>query len=192
MAGRVPAIVASLLLAFSPYFVGVFPAGFVSDDTSNSLLADSPALTLLILALWLFLRALHHQTDSRFAWAGFVLGLAVLMRFASLSSAGLLVLLGFFADRWWRAALACGAGFVASIGPYFCWSRIRYGGFLATFQSGWEHFAGPGESPLFYIENFIPMFSWITVVGRTLGHLLDTAQMEARRRKRGSRELLGE
>ena len=165
MAGRAAAVLASLLLAFSPYFVGVFPAGFVSDDTGNSLLSDSPALTLLIMSLWLFLRALRHQTGLRFAWPGFFLGLAVLMRFASLSSAGLLALVVLFADRWRRAALACGAGFVASIGPYLCWSRFRYGGFLTTFQSGWEHFGGAGESPLFYLESFVQMFSWITVVG---------------------------
>ena len=168
MAGRAAAVLASLLLAFSPYFVGVFPLGFVSDDTGNSLLSDSPALTLLIVALLLFLLALRHQTDLRFAWPGFVLGLAVLMRFGSLSSAGLLALLVLFADRWWRAALACGAGFMASIGPYLCWSRFHYGRFLATFQSGWEHFAGPGESPLFYLEKFVQMFSWITVVGLVL------------------------
>jgi len=168
MAGRAAAVLASLLLAFSPYFVGVFPPGFVSDDTGNSLLSDSPALTLHVLALWLFLRALHQQTGLRFAWTGFVLGLAVLMRFASLSSAGLLALLVFFADEWWRAARACGLGFAASIGPYLCWSRFGYGGFLATFQSGWEHFAGPGRPPLFYLESFVHMFSWITVVGLVL------------------------
>ena len=168
MAGRAAAVIASLLLAFSPYFVGVFPPGFVSDDTGNSLLSDSPALTLLILALWLFLRALRQQADMRFAWPGFVLGLAVLMRFASLSSAGLLALLVLFRERWSGAALACGSGFAASVGPYLCWSRFRFGGFLATFESGWEHFAGPGGSPLFYLESFVHMFSWITVAGLVL------------------------
>jgi hypothetical protein len=43
LAVRAAAVLASLLLAFLPYFVGAFPAGFVSDDTGNSLLSDSPA-----------------------------------------------------------------------------------------------------------------------------------------------------
>jgi 4-amino-4-deoxy-L-arabinose transferase-like glycosyltransferase len=168
IAGRIPAAIASLLLAFSPFFVGIFPAGFVSDDTGNSLLSDGPALTLILFSFWLLLRALRKQTDLRFACAGFVLGLAVLMRFASLSSVGVLSLLVLAADRWWRAALACAPGFAASIGPYLCWSRLRYGGFLRTFRNGWEYLQGPGESPLFYLKNFLNIFSWITVAGLAL------------------------
>jgi 4-amino-4-deoxy-L-arabinose transferase-like glycosyltransferase len=168
IAGRTPAAIASLLLALSPFFVGIFPTGFVSDDTGNSLLSDSPALTLILLSFWLLLRALRKQTNFRFACAGFVLALAVLMRFPSLSSVGLLSLLVFAADRWSRAALACGAGFAVGIGPYLCWSRLRYGGFFRTFRSGWEHFQGPGESPFFYLKNFGHIFSWITFGGMVL------------------------
>jgi 4-amino-4-deoxy-L-arabinose transferase-like glycosyltransferase len=168
ISGRIPAVIASLLLAFSPFFVGVFPAGFVSDDTGNSLLSDSPALTLILLAFWLLLRAVRKQTGLGFASAGFVLALAVLMRFASLSSAGVLALLVFAADRWWSAALSCCAGFAAGIVPYLCWSRFSYGGFFTTFRRGWGNFEGPGESPLFYLKNFGNIFSWITLVGLAL------------------------
>jgi 4-amino-4-deoxy-L-arabinose transferase-like glycosyltransferase len=168
MVGRVPAVIASLLLAFTPFFVGVFRPGFVSDDTGNSLLSDSPALTLILISFWLLLCALRKQTDLRFACAGFVLALAALMRFASLSSVGVLSLLVLAADRWWRAALACCAGFAAGSGPYLCWSRFRYGGFFGTFRSGWGNFEDPGESPLFYLKNFGNIFSWITLVGLAL------------------------
>ena len=168
IAGRISAAIASLLLAFSPFFVGIFPTGFVSDDTGNSLLSDSPALTLIVLSFWLLVRALLKQTDFRFACAGFVLALAVLMRFASLSSVGALSLLVLAADRWWRAALACGAGFAGGIGPYLCWSRFRYGGFFRTFRSSWGYFQGPGESLLFYLKNFGNIFSWITLAGLAL------------------------
>ncbi len=163
--GRLPAAIASLLLAFSPFFVGVFPKGFDSDNTGNSLLSDSPALTIILIAFWLLLRALRHQSDPRFACAGFVLALAVLMRFASLSSIGVLSLLVLAADRWWRAALACGAGFFAGMGPYLFWSRVRFGGFFETFRRGWEYFQGTRESLLFYLKNFGNIFSWITVAG---------------------------
>ncbi len=77
IAGRIPAAIASLLLAFSPFFVSVFPPGLVSADTGNSLLSDSPALTLLLLSFWLLLRAVRKQTDLGFVCAGFVLALAV-------------------------------------------------------------------------------------------------------------------
>ncbi len=166
--GRFAAGIASALLAFLPFFVGVFPSGFISDDTGNSLLSDSPALTLLVLAFWVLLCALRRQSQLRFAIAGFVLALAVLMRFASLSTAGVLGLLAFAADRWARAALAIAAGFAAGLVPYLCWSRLRYGGFFRTFTNGWEHFRGPGESPFFYLKNFPAIFSWITVAGLTL------------------------
>jgi 4-amino-4-deoxy-L-arabinose transferase-like glycosyltransferase len=168
IAGRIPAAIAALLLAFSPFFVGVFSDGFVSDATGNSLLSDCPALTLILLAFWLLLRALRRQTDLRFASAGFVLALAVLMRFASLSTVGVLSLMVLAADRWWRAALACGAGIAAGIGPYVFWSRLRYGGFLTTLRRGWGNFDGPGESPFYYLKNFGNMFSWITVAGLAL------------------------
>src|SRR5215471_8829414 len=168
IAGRIPAAIASLLLAFSPFFVGVFPAGFTSDDTGNSLLSDSPALTLILLSFWLLLRALSKQTDLRFACAGFILALVVLMRFASLSSVGVVSLLVLAADRWWRAALASATGFFAGIGPYLCWSRLRYGGFFRTFRNGWERFQGPGESPLFYLKSFGNIFAWITFAGLAL------------------------
>lgn len=59
---RAAAALASVLLACLPFFVGVF-----SDATGNTLLSDGPALTLLLLSFWLLLRALHKQTDLRFA-----------------------------------------------------------------------------------------------------------------------------
>ncbi len=168
IAGRIPAAIASLLLAFSPFFVSVFPPGLVSADTGNSLLSDSPALTLLLLSFWLLLRAVGKQTDLGFVCAGFVLALAVLMRFASLSSVGVLSLLVLAARRWRRAALTCAAGFAGGIGPYLCWSRLRYGGFLTTLRNGWENFQGPGASPLFYVKNFSAVFGWITCAGLVL------------------------
>jgi 4-amino-4-deoxy-L-arabinose transferase-like glycosyltransferase len=166
--GRIPAAIASLLLAFSPFFVSVFPPGLVSAATGNSLLSDSPALTLLLLSFWQLLRAVHKQTDLGFVCAGFVLALAVLMRFASLSSVGVLSLLVLAAPRWRRAAVTCAAGFAAGIGPYLCWSRLRYGGFLTTFRNGWENFQAPGASPLFYVRNFAAVFGWITCAGLVL------------------------
>lgn len=166
--GRIPAAIASLLLAFLPFLVGIIPAGFTSDNTGNSLLSDCPALTLILLALWLVLRALDRQTSLRFACVGFVMALAVLMRFASLSTVGVISLLVLTADRRWRSCGACGVGFVLGIGPYLCWSRLRYGGFLTTFRSGWLNFDGPEESPFFYLKNFANVFGWITVAGLAL------------------------
>ena len=166
--GRAGAVIAALLLAFTPFFVGVFPAGFDSDNTGNSLLTDSPALTLILLAFWLFLCALRRESSFRFAGAGFALGLAVLMRFASLSSAGVLMLLVFAAARWRRAAIASALGFLLAIVPYLCWSRIHYGGFLETFRRGWRYYEGAREPPLFLARNFGVIFSWITLAGLVL------------------------
>lgn len=166
--GRAGAAIAALLMAFVPFFVGVFPAGFDSDTTGNSLLSDSPALTILLLGFWILLCALRQESWARFAGAGFVLGLAVLMRFASLATAGLLMLLVFAASRWWRAAVACGLGFLLAIVPYLCWSRVRYGGFFETFRRGWRYYEGARESPLFLARNFGVIFSWITLAGVAL------------------------
>ena len=167
--GRIGAGIATLLLAFVPFLVGVFSSGFVSDDTGNSLLTDSPALTLILLSFWLLVRALRKPCGPRFAIAGFALSLSVLMRFASLPSVGLLsVLVLFTGSNWWRYGLACTAGFAAGIGPYLCWSYFRYGGFLQTFVNGWTHSRDSAESPLFHLKNFGHIFSWIVLVGLLL------------------------
>jgi len=168
IANPVSAAIASLLLAFSPFFVGIFPPGFVSDNTGNGLLTDCPALTLILLAFWLLLRALAKPTGPRFAAAGFVLALTVLMRFASLSSVGVLSLLVLRAKRRTRAAAACALGFAIGMSPYLCWSRLRYGGFLTTFQAGWINLDGPAESPFFYLINFNNIFSRIVLIGLAL------------------------
>jgi 4-amino-4-deoxy-L-arabinose transferase-like glycosyltransferase len=168
VASRAAAAIAALLFAFCPFFVSVFRLGFVSDDTGTSLLADSPAVALILLAFWLLLRALRAPSDLRFAWAGFALGLAVLMRFGSLSSVAILSLLVFAAARWGRAVVAGAVGFAVAIAPYLIWSRVRYGGFLATFIGGWNIFDGEAESPFYYLKNFANIFSWITVAGLVL------------------------
>jgi 4-amino-4-deoxy-L-arabinose transferase-like glycosyltransferase len=158
--GRIPAGIAALLLAFSPYLSG--------HAAGNSLMTDAPAVTLILLGFWLLLRAVREPSNLRFACAGFVLALAVLMRFASLSSVGVLSLLVLATDRWWKAALACGAGFIAGIAPYLCWSRVAYGEFFATFIGGWDNVGGHRDSLLFYLKNFGVIFSWITLAGLAL------------------------
>ena len=163
--GRMPAVIAALLLAFSPFFVGIFPAGFVSDDTGNSLLTDSPALTLLLLAFWLLLRALNRESSPRFAWAGFVLALSILMRFGSLPSVGMLFVLPLAAKRRWKALMACGAGLLAGLAPYLLWSRLRFGGFFFTLQAGWTKVEGPSESLLFYLRNSAVIFTPVALFG---------------------------
>ncbi|MGH9544797.1 MAG: ArnT family glycosyltransferase [Terriglobales bacterium] len=171
IAGTIPAVIAALLLAFTPFYAGVLrdPSGeFVVDFSGHSLLSDCPALTLILLSFWLLLRALQKQTDLRFGLAGFCLGMSVLMRFGSLSSVGVLSLLVLAAHRPGRAALACTAGFAAALGPYLGWARFRYGGFLATFHRGWHNFNGPAESPFYYLAHSLAILSWATLIGLAL------------------------
>lgn len=163
--GRIPAAIALLLLAFLPFFVGVFPDGFDTDNTGNSLLSDSPALTLLLLGFLLLLFALRRQGFWRFAIVGFVFALTALMRFAALSTIAILSLLIFFADRRCRALLAGAFGFLVGFVPYLCWSRLRYGSFLETMRRGWTYYQGERQSPLFYATNFGTIFGWITLAG---------------------------
>lgn len=178
--GKLPAFLAALLLAFSPFLVGVFPdaatTGFVTDVTGHSLLSDCPALTCILLAYWLLLRALERESAHesaresplRFALAGFALALAILMRFGSLSSVGMLSLLVLLAHRKFPAILATFLGFAAGMGPYLLWSRLTYGTFLATFVSGWVNFDGQAESPFFFLRFSPYIFGWITLAGLAL------------------------
>jgi 4-amino-4-deoxy-L-arabinose transferase-like glycosyltransferase len=152
--GRLPAAIAALLLAFSPFFVGVFPNGFASDATGNSLLTDSPALTLVLLAFWLLLRALDRQSTPRFAWAGLALALSILMRFGTLPSVGMLFLLPLAAKQRWKALMACGVGLLVGLSPYLIWSRLIFGAFFFTLQAGWTHVEGSAESIFFLPPQF--------------------------------------
>ena len=166
--GRLPAAFAALLLAFSPFFVGVFPDGFVSDDTGNSLLTDSPALTFILLAFWLLIRALDRQSTARFAWGGLALALSILMRFGTLPSVGMLLLLPLAAKRPWKALMACGAGLMVGLAPYLLWSRLRFGAFFFTLHAGWTHVEGPEESTFFYLRNSAAIFTPVAVFGFVL------------------------
>ena len=164
--GRLPAAIAALLLAFSPFFVGIFPDGFASDDTGNSLLTDSPALTLLLLAFWLLLRALDRSTSPRFAWAGFVLALSILMRFGTLPSAGVLFIVAPCRETALEGSLiACGAGLLIGLAPYLLWSRLTFGAFFFTLHEGWTHVEGPVESFFFYLRNSAVIFTPVAIFG---------------------------
>lgn len=166
--GRLPAAIGAVLLAFAPFFIGIFPDGFDSDDTGNSLLTDSPALTLVLLGFWLLLRALGRESNRRFALAGFVLALSILMRFGSLPSVGMLLVLPFLAARRWKATIACGAGLLAGLAPYLVWSRLAYGSFLFTLRAGWVNVEGPTNSFFYYLKNSCTIFSPVAVLGLLL------------------------
>ncbi len=166
--GRLPAAISSLLLAFSPFFVGIFPDSFVSDDTGNSLLTDSPSLTLLILGLWLLLRALDRPTAFRFFCAGFSLALCILMRFGAIPSVAVLLLLPLASPGRWKALIASMCGVAAGLAPYLLWSRFKFGGFLFTLQSAWAHVEGPVEPATYFIRNAATIFTPIAIVGLLL------------------------
>jgi 4-amino-4-deoxy-L-arabinose transferase-like glycosyltransferase len=168
---RTAAAVAALLLALGPFFVGVCSdghGGFVSNCNGHSLLADCPAVTLLCAALWLGFRALERGRAWRFLPVGLVLALAVLMRFGSLSSAGILMLMALAAERRILAVLACSAGFTLGFGPYLLWSRIHYGGFLETLSNGWDNLGGPAYPPWYYLGVVPEMLTWVAVAGLVL------------------------
>jgi hypothetical protein len=173
--GRLPAMLAAVLLTCGPFFVGVFPSGFESDDTGNSLLTDSPALTLVILALLLMLRAIEKPRLHRFALAGFAVSLAILMRFGSIPSVGLLCLLPLLASVRWKALAAMCAGIMAGLAPYLIWSRVNYGGFFRTLGVGWRNVEGPEPSRLFFIANLPAIFTWAGVVGLAIAAVVGLA-----------------
>jgi hypothetical protein len=166
--GRLPAVLSSSLLAFSPFFVGIFPDGFNSDGTGDSLLTDSPSLTLIIVAFWLLLSALKRPTASRFFFAGFSLALCILMRFGSLPSVGMLLLLPLASPHRWKALIASLSGLAAGLSPYLLWSRLTFDGFLFTLRSGWKHVEGPIESFDFFIRNAPTIFTPVALSGLLL------------------------
>jgi 4-amino-4-deoxy-L-arabinose transferase-like glycosyltransferase len=163
--GSLPAAIAALLLAFSPFFIGIFPDGFVSDDTGNSLLTDSPALTLVLLAFWLLLRALERESDAQFFLAGVALASTFLMRFGSLPSVCILLLLPMAAKQRWRALVACGAGFLVAMAPYLIWSRLEFGSFLFTVRAGVAGVVDEGEPFFYYVANSLVIFTPAAVIG---------------------------
>ena len=166
--GRLPAAIAALLLAFSPFFIGIFPDGFVSDYTGNSLLTDSPALTMVLLAFWLLLRALERESDAHFFLAGIALASTFLMRFGSLPSVCILLLLPLAAKQRGKAFVACGAGFLVGMAPYLLWSRLRFGSFLFTVRAGAAGVVDEGEPFFYYVVNSSVIFTPVAVMGFVL------------------------
>jgi 4-amino-4-deoxy-L-arabinose transferase-like glycosyltransferase len=166
--GRRAALLASSLLALGPFFVGIFPEGFDSDITGNSLLTDSPALTLITLSFWLLLRATWKPSLLRFFWAGVALASCVLMRFGFLSSVGVLLLLPFFSTATWKGAVACLSGLIAGLTPYFLWSALSFGNPFLTLKEGWLHVEGPTQPFTFFVRNAPAIFSPIAIAGLVL------------------------
>jgi 4-amino-4-deoxy-L-arabinose transferase-like glycosyltransferase len=156
--GRPGSAIAAVLLAFLPFFV----------TEGHTLLSDSPALTFILLAFWLLLRALEKPTTQRFGFAGLALAFAVLTRFASGPSVGVLGLLTLRAERRLKALMVCCAGFLIGITPYLVWSRIRWGGFFVIVRNGWRNFRGPAPPFLYYGAHFPHIFSWVTCAGLML------------------------
>ena len=156
--GRAGSAIAAVLLAFLPFFV----------TEGHTLLSDSPALTFIVLAFWLLLRALQKPTTVRFGFAGLVLAFAVLIRFASGPSVAVLGLLTLRAERRLKAVIACCAGSLIGMTPYLVWSRIRWGGFFVIVRNGWRNFRGPTPSFWYYGAHFPDIFSWVTCAGLAL------------------------
>lgn len=185
IANRSAAAIAALLLAFGPFFVGVIPDGsdgFIPNCNGHSLLTDCPALTLILVSLWLGLRALEKPTPTRFAVFGFSLAMAVLMRFGSLSSVGILSLLALAPRERVKASIAGAAGFVLGMGPYLCWSKLQYGGFFETLKQGWWNLGG-SEEPLTYYLRILPqMISWLGVAGLALWFLRKAWELKKNRK----------
>ena len=89
------------------------------------------------------------------------------MRFGSIPSAGMLFLVPLLAKRRWKASMACCAGFLAGLGPYLVWSRLRFGGFFLTLHKGWTNVEGK-ESVFFYLRNSGAIFTPVALFGLTI------------------------
>ena len=166
--GYVPAFLASSLFAVSPFFIGTFPVGFDSDNTGNSLLTDSPALTLITLSFWLLLKALEKPSFVRFCVSGIALALCLLMRFGSLSCVEILLVLTLLSPPIWKAVGSCLCGLAAGVAPYIIWCSVQFGDPLFTIREGWTHVEGPSQPFTFFLLNAVPIFSPIIIAGFAL------------------------
>ncbi len=117
--GRTPALIAAALFAFTPYLV----------QNSHELMADMPAVALMLGAMWLFDRP---TTRSAFV-AGVSCALAALMHFTSLFVFGYFAADAFFSGFKWRRLFWLAVGAIVAISPYLMWTRRNYGSFFYTF-----------------------------------------------------------
>lgn len=156
--GRFAAAIAAIMLAFLPFFVAA----------GNSLLSDSPALSLALACFWMLAEGLEAESRLWFLIAGFTGALAVLMRFASLPTIAVLGLLCLRPKSRIAAVIHFAIGLAAGFGPYLVWSRLKYGGYITTLQHGWTNVAGSVDPALYYLRNIPAIFSWLTVAGLVL------------------------
>jgi 4-amino-4-deoxy-L-arabinose transferase-like glycosyltransferase len=90
------------------------------------------------------------------------------MRFGSIPSVGILLLLPLAAGNRGKATIACVSGLAAGIAPYLLWSWSRYGEFLFTFRAGWKKVEGPTEPFTFFLRNLPTIFTPVVVIGLLL------------------------
>ena len=157
--GRAAAVIAALLLGFSPFFV----------QWGNTLLTDCPALTLTVLAFWFVLEAAT-APDSLFwpALAGFVTGLAGLMHFPSLMT---VLIFPLYLLREGKTLIRVGlfaGGLCLALGPYLLWTWLAYGSPLSALRMAFSNVGGSVEPRLYYLQNFQEVFPWVTLGGVAL------------------------
>jgi 4-amino-4-deoxy-L-arabinose transferase-like glycosyltransferase len=117
--GALPALIATALFAFTPYFV----------ETSHELMTDMPAVALMLAAMWLFDRT---GIGSAFM-AGIASALAAQMRFTSLFVFAYFIVDAFFSEPKFRRLFWLVAGAVLAMAPYLIWVRWNYAGFFYSF-----------------------------------------------------------
>src|SRR3990170_1584648 len=152
---RTTGLIASLLLAFSPLFAKV----------GNSLLTDHPALSLILVSFSTLLWALRRDSQLGFALAGFFCALAGLMRFTSLITVVIFPLFLLPHANRLRASVLFVLGWTAGFGPYLVWSRLEYGGFLATIRSALLNVLRVDMPWYYYLANWDDIFPWLSVAG---------------------------
>ncbi len=157
--GRAAAVIAALLLAFSPFFV----------QWGNTLLPDCPALTLTLLAFWFVLKAAAAPENPVWpALAGFVTALSGLMRFPALLTVLIFPLYLLREGKSLRRFGLFAGGLCLGLAPYLLWAKLATGSSLAALRAGLSDVSGAAESKLYYLLNFKEAFPWVTLAGLAL------------------------
>lgn len=117
--GLMAGVFTALLLAFLPYLV----------EASHDLLTDGPALTLMLLAMWLF----DKPGERSAALSGVAYSLAIQTRYTSIFLVVYFVLDAIIAPRKLRQLILMGAAAALALTPYLIWNQWTFGSMLHPF-----------------------------------------------------------
>ncbi|QQG38447.1 MAG: glycosyltransferase family 39 protein [Candidatus Woesearchaeota archaeon] len=152
-------VISSIMLALSPFLI----------QTSHQILTDNTAITISLISLYLFIKAIKTKKNYLFVLAGVFLSVSILTKYTSLILIPTILLFALFNNTKIRNYLSTIIGFLIPMIPFFIFLTLNNINILSPFLTYLN--ASRAETlPILcnYTKSFLIVFPIITILGLIL------------------------